>query len=259
MASFTDQTGRKILLAEAPVRIISTVPSQTELLYDLGLGDNVVGITAYCVHPPDWLQEKVIIGGTKNLQLEKIKALKPDLIIGNKEENIKEQIEELASEFPVWLSDVKTLEDAVEMIDTVGKMCQKEAEADQLNREIKHWREKIRSEKRPSKTAAYFIWKDPFMLAGPDTFINAMLQEAGFKNVIEQSGPRYPQVVLDELKQLDPDVILLSSEPYPFNSADLHTMADFFPNSGHKVVDGELFSWYGSRIIRALKYFYNGF
>lgn len=259
MASFTDQTGRKILLAEAPMRIVSTVPSQTELLYDLGLGDRVIGITAYCVHPPDWLQEKAIIGGTKNLQIEKIKALKPDLIIGNKEENIKEQIEELAKDIPVWLSDVKTLEDAVEMIEAVGQMCRKEAEAIKVNREIQYWREKIRTKIKPSRTAAYFIWKDPFMLAGPDTFINAMLQEAGFQNIIEQSEPRYPQVVLDELKQLKPEVILLSSEPYPFNSANLHMMAAFFPNSGHKVVDGELFSWYGSRIISALKYFYNGF
>src|ERR1700741_3198050 len=108
---FIDQTGRKISIPQIPQRIISLVPSQTELLFDLGLDKEVVGITKFCVHPPEWFQTKTRVGGTKQLKIDLIKQLQPDLIIANKEENVKEQIEELEKHFPVWISDVNNLED----------------------------------------------------------------------------------------------------------------------------------------------------
>ncbi len=256
---FTDQTGRTAELKGVPQRIVSTVPSQTELLYDLGLGEKVVGITAFCERPKNWLEEKEIIGGTKDLRIEKIKSLKPDLIIGNKEENIREQIEALSSEFPVWLSDVKALDDALDMILDVGKICSAGDEAGTIHSQITKLRQKQASKPGSLGSVAYFIWKDPFMLAGTDTFINSMLQECGFKNVLGATEQRYPQLTLEEIARLSPDHILLSSEPYPFAVSDLHELADHFPNAAHRIVDGQMFSWYGSRITRSLEYFYRGF
>lgn len=259
MPEYIDQVGRKVLLKKAPLRIVSTVPSQTELLYDLGLSHNVVGITAYCVHPKNWLKEKTVIGGTKDLQIDKIRSLKPDLILGNKEENIKEQIEALAEDIPVWLSDIVTVEDATNMIAAVGNICDKQNEAEAINDEINRLRQKLKAKNTSPKTAAYFIWKDPYMLTGDATFINSMMQEAGLKNVVRNHKDRYPALTLEELTELQPEVVLLSSEPYSFNTGDLNEIAPYFPNSKLRIVDGELFSWYGSRMIKALKYFNNAF
>ncbi len=259
MPEFTDQVGRKVHLEKAPLRIVSTVPSQTELLYDLGLGDNVVGITAYCVHPKNWIKEKTIIGGTKDLQIEKIRSLKPDLILGNKEENIKNQIEALAKDFPVWLSDIITVDDATNMIAAVGNICDKQNEAEAINSEINRLRQKLREKNTTPKTAAYFIWKDPYMVTGDATFINSMLQEANLINVVQNHKDRYPVFTLQELAELKPEVVLLSSEPYSFTTGDLHEIAPHFPKSTLRIVDGEMFSWYGSRMIKALKYFNTAF
>ncbi len=259
MPEFIDQVGRKGHLEKAPLRIVSTVPSQTELLYDLGLGDNVVGITAYCVHPENWLKEKAVIGGTKDLQLEKIRSLEPDLIIGNKEENIKEQIEALSEDIPVWLSDIITLEDALDMITSVGEICDKREKAAELTSTIKDLRQKLKAKIKAPKSAAYFIWKDPYMLTGDATFINAMMQEAGLLNVVQNHKDRYPALTLKELAELKPEVVLLSSEPYAFTTGDLNEIAPYFPDSKLRIIDGELFSWYGSRMIKALKYFNTAF
>lgn len=125
MAVYTDQLGRKIELNYIPKRIISVVPSQTELLHSLGMEEEVIGITKFCVHPQQWFRIKIRIGGTKQLDIGKIKNLQPDLIIANKEENTRDQIEKLAIHFPVWISDVNTLEDALSMIYSIGNMLDK--------------------------------------------------------------------------------------------------------------------------------------
>lgn len=260
MSEFTDQVGRRVLLPEtAPLRIVSTVPSQTELLYDLGLEENVVGITAYCVHPQHWLQTKTVIGGTKDLQIEKIKALKPDLILANKEENIKDQIEALESLCPIWLSDIATVEEAMEMIDQVGVICHKSPEANTIIEAINQQRDLIHKDRSPKRKAAYFIWKSPYMLAGASTFISAMMSELDLENVINSTEDRYPSLSLEQLATLNPEVLLLSSEPYPFNAAELHEIAAHFPKSIVRIIDGEYFSWYGSRMVSAFKYFHNKF
>ena len=112
MPNFIDQTGQIVFIKDGPQRIISLVPSQTELLADLGLDQEVIGITKFCVHPNHWLKTKTRVGGTKQLDIELIRSLKPDLIIGNKEENVREQVEELRTEFPTWISDVNSPETA---------------------------------------------------------------------------------------------------------------------------------------------------
>lgn len=244
MAAWEDQTGRHLELSGPPRRIVSTVPSQTELLYDLGLEAEVVGLTAYCEQPPHWLETKTVIGGTKDLQLEKIRALEPDLIIGNKEENIKEQIVALANETPVWLSDVRSVDSALEMIAALGGLTGRREQAEKLYQTIAGQRKKIKP--LSGLRAAFLIWKDPLMMAGPDTFIGQVMQEAGWINAAPEKGDRYPRTDLSALQSMNLDLLLLSSEPYAFTSADLHQLSAAARHA--RVVDAQLFSWYGSRM-----------
>ncbi len=252
MAVYTDQTERNLELAHRPKRIISTVPSQTELLYDLGLEKEVIGITAFCVHPKSWLQEKVVIGGTKDLKTKLIRDLKPDLIIGNKEENVKEQVEELAVDIPFWLSDVETFEDALAMISQVGELTGKAVNAEKLSQQILQKKEELKP--LPEIPTAYFIWKEPYMLAGHSTFIGDMMQLSGLKNIAPQNEERYPQIAFEHLQSLQPSLILLSSEPFAFSTADAHQLAKICPEATIKIIDGERFSWYGSRMLGTIDY-----
>lgn len=244
--TFTDQMGRSISLDFPPKRIISLVPSQTELLFDLGLDDEIVGITKFCIHPKDKYKSKTKVGGTKKLDLAKIRSLNPDLIIGNKEENDQAQMEELMLEFPVWMSDITLLDDAIEMIEQIGELSGKAENALRIASNIKKSFEEIAHQVVSRKKVAYFIWKDPYMLAGKCTFIDDVLAKAGFDNIVSLS--RYPAISLVDLKELNPDLIFLSSEPYPFKNEHVLEMESNFPDSSVWIVDGELFSWYGSRL-----------
>lgn len=250
MAFFKDQTQYQISLEKTPKRIISLVPSQTELLHSFGLEEEVVGITKFCIHPAEWFQSKERVGGTKKLDIEKIRALKPDLILGNKEENTKEEIELLRSEFAVWLSDIHDLDSAVDMIDQVGVLTNKIPAAQQLIHKIL---DAVLTLPTSNKTALYFIWNEPMMAAGKGTFIDAMLSEAGFKNALSVS--RYPELGEEEIKKLNPDFIFLSSEPFPFKEKYRLIYQERFPDCKVVLVDGELFSWYGSRLLQSFDYF----
>ncbi len=248
--NFTDQLHRNISLPKTPERIISLVPSQTELLVDLGLEDSIVGVTKFCMHPSDLRKKKTIVGGTKNYRFEVIDSLKPDLIIGNKEENDQEGIEELASNYPVWMSDVITVKDSLRMILGVGEITGTLLKAEQIVNQLKM----DLSTPLPFKgTAVYLIWNDPIMVAGQQTFINEMLSIAGFKNLIQST--RYPKIKTEDLQFLNPDYLLLSSEPFPFKEKHLDFFKALLPNTDIKIVDGELFSWYGTRLLKALSYF----
>ncbi len=230
------------------------MPSQTELLFDLGLDGEVVGITKFCIHPKEKVVQKEKVGGTKNLNIEKIIALKPTLIIANKEENEKEQIEELAKHFPVWISDVIDLHSALEMITAVGKMTGREKVAEELNQKIT---ENFSAPFAPLrlKKVAYFIWQNPMMVAGNKTFINDMMQRCGFKNCFQNLKGHYPEISLAQLQQANPEVILLSSEPFPFKEKHIEAFSKICPQAKIMLVDGELFSWYGSRLLHAPSYF----
>src|SRR5689334_2083073 len=210
-----DQTGREVNFSKIPSPIVSVVPSQTELLFDLGLNEEIVGVTKFCAHPEKLTKSKTIIGGTKNLNLEKIRSLKPDLILANKEENKKSEIEELIKNFPVWISDIKTLEDAIAMIQLVGELTGKQTEAMNISQTISKRFSNLKSKISDLIPTAYLIWHKPMMTAGSDTFINNMMQECGFKNVFGDRR-RYPELKEDELKDASPQVVLLSSEPFPF-------------------------------------------
>ncbi|PTB91905.1 cobalamin-binding protein [Marivirga lumbricoides] len=244
--------GNKVSLNNPATRIVSLVPSQTELLYDLGLGNEVLGITKFCIHPDKWRKQKTVIGGTKNLHLEEIKALKPDLIIANKEENTENQVSELMKFYPVYVSDVNDLESAFRMMTDLGKLTGRQKETDDILLKAKLAFEHLEKPKEIIKVA-YCIWKSPYMWAGNDTFIHNLLAKCGLKNVIDQ--PRYPEKDLNEIQALEPEIILLSSEPYPFSPKHMDEIEEKFPHSKVMLVNGEMFSWYGSRLIKAVPYF----
>ncbi len=247
--TFIDQLGRKLVLTSKPKRIVSLVPSQTELLHDLGLGDRVVGITKFCIHPDEWYQSKVRVGGTKTIHIERVKELEPDLILANKEENTKEDIALLEQIAPVWISDVNAFEDALNMIHAFGEIlgCEEEAEK-QITAIINAFSNSQFSE---GCSALYLIWKEPDYCAGKGTFISSMMEKAGFVNVCEL--PRYPEVGTFVMPL--PEYILLSSEPYPFKEKDRDEYLLRFPSAKVIFVDGEMFSWYGSRMGLASTYF----
>lgn len=253
---FTDQLNRKIELSSLPGRIISLVPSQTELLYDLGLRDEVIGITKFCVHPKEWFQSKTRIGGTKKIDFEKIKALQPDLIIGNKEENEKEQIEALMKDYNVWMSDIKNLKDALDMIARIGVLVGKNEEATNIKLKIESAFHNLQPVTFNTQLkTAYFIWRKPYMVAGHTTFINEMLTFCGFQNVFADRDSRYPEVLNEDIVKAEPSLILLSSEPYPFREKHIQDFQELLPKAKILTVDGELFSWYGSRLLHSPDYF----
>ena len=252
MSIYYDQLNRKINLPSIPKRIISVVPSQTELLFYLGLNKEVVGITKFCIHPADKFKSTTKIGGTKQLNIAKIKSLNPDLIIANKEENERGQLEELMQHFPVWISDIYDLQGALEMIERVGELVGRNMEAVTLSDNIRKNFEEIDISPLNHRVA-YFIWRKPYMVAAKNTFIDSMLQECGLKNAFTLE--RYPEIGPSLLSEVKPDVILLSSEPYPFKEKHIEELKAIIPSSKIRLVDGEMFSWYGSRLLEAPAYF----
>lgn len=254
MPLFVDQLHRKVEITTKPKRIISIVPSQTELLYDLGLTERVVGITNFCIHPKEWHRSKTRIGGTKKLKMDVIRELNPDLVIANKEENTKEEIEELCKEFPVWISDISTLKEALDMIRSVGEITNTENKANKIALQIDSDFSVLEKEIPQLKlTCIYLIWHKPYMTVGTDTIINDMLTRCGLQNII--TNTRYPIIAVDEIQQRKPDLILLSSEPYPFKQKHIDELQELCPNAKILLCDGEYFSWYGSRLLGAARYF----
>ena len=253
MPVYKDQTGRTISIDKTPQRLISVVPSQTELLFDLGLDKEVVGITKFCVHPSEWFQHKTRVGGTKQLKMDIIRQLQPDLIIANKEENVKEQIEELGKHYPVWVSDVNNLDDACEMIEQVGMIINKEQSAKEMVLRIKENFARLPTKDFRLRTC-YLIWQKPYMAAGGDTFIHSMLEAAGFENVFSDKK-RYPEITIAELQTAGCQLLMLSSEPYPFKQKHVEEIKAQGIKAKVLLVDGEMFSWYGSRLLQAADYF----
>lgn len=251
LRTLPDQLGNQITMPFPPKRIISLVPSQTELLADLGLDDQVIGITRFCVHPKSWLKTKTIVGGTKKFRFDVIDSLQPDLIIGNKEENYQEGIEQIKSTYPVWMSDIVTIEDAHAMIRQVGELTGTKEKAIQLSDQIR--KSFFSIEKLPSRQTLYLIWQNPWMGAAPGTFIHEMLSLSGLQNCLSKYN-RYPKLSKEEIISLNPDLIFLSSEPYPFQQKHMEEMKALCPKAKIILVDGEMFSWYGSRLSKFPEY-----
>jgi len=235
---------------EYPRRLVSVVPSQTELLFDLGLDAEIVGLTRYCTHPADRVRNRTIVGGTKALNLDLIDTLQPDLIVANKEENDREQIAYLARRYPVHVTDMATLPAALQMIQDVGELVGKQSQAEQL---VDRIRASMPPPIAPTLRVAYLIWRKPYMAAASHTFIDDMLRVAGFCNALAKQT-RYPVLTADDLRAAQPDLIFLSSEPYPFADKHRAELETICPDARVELVDGELFSWYGSRLVKAGAY-----
>jgi len=253
MEFYTDQIGHIFELHEAPKRVISLVPSQTEFLNDLGLDEQIIGITKFCVHPKEWFKRKQRVGGTKTLNLELIRSLNPDLIIANKEENNRPDIEALQKEFCVWTSDIKTTKDSYQMMIALGKILEKEEMANAIVKKITSNFTILRSQNFTKKSALYLIWHEPIMSVGHDTYIHEILNIAGFENLLK-AHTRYPILSLNAIQEFAPDVLLLSSEPFPFKEKHIAFYQEALPNTKIKLVDGEIFSWYGSRQLKVKEY-----
>jgi ABC-type Fe3+-hydroxamate transport system substrate-binding protein len=255
MPDFTDQTGRNVSFTANPSKIISLVPSLTELLSDLGLDAEVAGITKFCIHPSHWHTAKTIAGGTKNLDIGRIRSLQPDLILASKEENIKEQVEELAVSYPVWVSDIHNVSEAMQSITEIGKLTGRTDPANNLVSAINEQFSRLALHPHRPKVI-YLIWREPYMTIGGDTFIHSMLDRAGFDNIYKDAL-RYPSVTLGEIAEKRPNYIFLSSEPYPFRERHAAEIRKEMPEAKIVLVDGEMFSWYGSRMLYAPSYFLN--
>ncbi|HLP38884.1 helical backbone metal receptor [Lacibacter sp.] len=260
MKQVQDQTGNFVSIPLPPQRIISLVPSLTELLFDLGLEEEVIGITKFCVHPEEWFRSKTRIGGTKQLNLSLIESLKPDLIIASKEENVKDQVEAVQQFCPVYCSDISNLQESYEVIKHLGFLTNRTDNATQLINKIKETFKCLPANSKPIRVA-YLIWQEPYMTVGGDTFIDHMMQLAGFENVFA-AEERYPVVTVEELMKRNVEAVLFSSEPFPFKQKHLDAFRQDWLQQNSleqlpvcKIVDGELFSWYGSRTLYASDYF----
>ena len=246
---YRDQMNRELRLAMRPTRIVSLVPSISELLFDIGVEDRVVGVTKFCVHPSHWLATKTIVGGTKTLKTEVISMLAPDLIIGAKEENERDQIEMLTEIAPVFMADVKCIQDATALVEVIGEICGVAETSRRLCNDIQLHLSGLQH--KATGKVAYLIWNQPMMCVGSDTYIDSVLTWMGYENVASAlSGSRYPEITMNVLKSLNPDKIFLSSEPYPFRDKHISQFQMDFPNCDVRLVDGEMFSWYGSRMLR---------
>tara|TARA_R110001583_G_scaffold145096_1_gene297105 strand:- start:42195 stop:43001 length:807 start_codon:yes stop_codon:yes gene_type:complete len=257
MKTIKDQIGREIILKNTPKRIISLVPSQTELLCDLALENELVGITKFCVHPFHLKSTKTIVGGTKKVDFEKIKELNPDFILCNKEENSYDMLPELEKIAPTYFSDVNNLNDSIDLILHLGSILNRRTESDNLAHKIEFkladFNQFIKD--KPTRKVAYFIWAKPWMVVGNDTYINEMLKLNKFENIYDNMS-RYPKVEINKIRhEGDPDVVILSSEPFPFKDEHAMEIASFTNRSITVFGDGEMFSWPGSRMLLAFDYF----
>ncbi len=244
--------GRTVSIPFPVRRIVSLVPSQTELLVDLGVEDRLVGVTKFCIHPAGMKERVGQIGGTKAVKIDKVLALKPDLVIGNKEENLQSDIETLEQDVPVWMSDIHDLETALDMIREVGKLVEKDEKSLEVIDSIRQNFNRLEQVDKSNKliSVLYLIWRKPYMAAGKGTFIDDCLTRCGWTNCISET--RYPEI---DPTILDPDLILLSSEPYPFKQQHIKELKAVFPKAKIQLVDGEYFSWYGTRMLGAPDYF----
>jgi ABC-type Fe3+-hydroxamate transport system substrate-binding protein len=251
---YKDQIGKSVELPHYPQKIVSLVPSQTELLFHLGLEKEIIGITKFCIHPADKVKNITKIGGTKNLNIQKILSLHPDIIIANKEENEEKQVMDLMNYFPVWVSDIHSINDAMAMIKLMGEICNRVSEAQSMEQAINNRFHAYKGNAVKAISIAYLIWYKPYMTIGGDTFINNMMETGGFKNIFNEKS-RYPEVSLEEIFLRNPDYIFLSSEPYPFKQKHIDEIKFLYPQQKVMIVDGEMFSWYGSRMRKAFDYF----
>ena len=241
------------------MRIISLCPSLTELVFDLGRGDDLVGRTKFCIHPADRVQAVPSMGGTKNPKIDRIVELAPDLVLLNEEENRREDSEALAAAgVRTHVSFPRDAQQTAEMVRDIGRALDRPDAAERIARDIEGRSARVRAAARgrPPVRWAYLIWREPYMAVNGDTFVHALLEQAGGRNVFADREARYPEISAAELAAADPARIFLSTEPFPFQAkhADELAQATGLPRERFRVVDGELLSWHGSRTPAGIDY-----
>lgn len=250
----TDHLGRELTLENYPPRrVVSLCPSQTETLFELGLGSSVVGRSNWCIHPALEVKTVASVGGTKKVNMRRVRELAPDFFLAEKEENTREMVEELSKIAPVYVTDVRSVGDGLRMIRDLGLLFDCQPRADTLAMKAEMAFNAIIPNQTNLKVV-YLIWRDPYMLAGADTFIQDVLHRMGLNNLGLQLSGRYPAVTTDQLVAFAPEIVMLSSEPYDFQQQHIAELTTFLPNTTFHLVDGEAFSWYGARMIHAAAY-----
>lgn len=256
MLEVVDDRGVRVALATPPRRIVSLVPSTTETLHDLGVGERVVGRTRFCVHPREALARLAVVGGTKDPDPLRIRALAPDLIVANCEENRREDLDALAQVAPVYAAFPRTVDDALRDLLRLGALVDADeaARAWHARTEAALQALAAAAARTGRRRVAYLIWRDPWMAAGRDTYVHDLLAAVGFDNALAGLDGRYPTVEAGALASADPDLVLLSSEPFPFRArhADELAAATGLPRDRFRRVDGETFTWHGTRLARTL-------
>ena len=261
MKSLTDSTGTPVHLGSQPARIVSLIPSITEILFALGLDQEIAAVTRYCTHPLEKVKAKVRIGGEKDPDLEGIRRIGPDLVIANMEENRREDVAQLrAWGIPVYVTYPRMVEEGIRLVQDLGALTGREAEAGRIVREIEplYHEVLVKTAGRPPVRVFCPIWRKPYMTINRDTYVHDMLRVNGGENVFGDRVERYPEVELKDVAARKPDVILLPDEPYRFRRLHLGDFASFeeMPavRSGRlHLIDGKLISWYGPRIAEALR------
>lgn len=253
MKTVIDQIGRKVTYSFPPKKIVSFAPAITETLFSLRLQKEVIGRTRFCIHPKGIVERAVNVGGTKDLKIERIHELNPDLIIVEKEENTKEMVEQLEQDYPVYVFEIQTVADALQMIETLGYIVDRTTQSDALVHDIQSAFTSIPTSYK-EKRVAYVIWQNPYMVVGKNTYIQSLLNRLGFINPFIQLDGRYPIVTEAEFKQAELDYVLLATEPFPFQEKHLPIFSEMTNGSKSMIIDGEMF-WYGVKMLEAVPYF----
>jgi len=260
-SALVDSSGVALALTHPPRRLVSLVPSLTETLCHLGLADALVGVTVYCREPADVLRDKTRVGGEKDPDLATIRALAPDLVLANVEENVRAHVDALRAEgIPVWVTYPRTVSEGIAMIRDLGRVTATESRADALAADLETQYRTVREQRAGTAPVRVFyaIWRGPYMTIGGDTYIHDVLRVCGAINVFGDHPQRYPTVTLDEVAARSPEVIVLPDEPFRFRRVHV---ADFAPyrevpavrDGRIHLVDGKPFSWHGPRIADALR------
>ena len=237
-------------------RIVSLVPSLTELLCDLGLAEHLVGRTGFCIHPREVVKRIPKMGGTKDVDIDKVRAAAPTHLVVNIDENRREQVDELARFVPhVIVTHPLVPEDNLDLFRLFGGIFRREAEAQTLAEDYRAARDELRraTQHLPRQRVLYLIWKDPWMTVARDTYISAMLAAAGWDTLPEESDARYPEIEADAPWLANIDRVFLSTEPYRFTEKHLGEAEARFGEPA-QLIDGEMVSWYGSRAAAGLRY-----
>lgn len=262
--TFTDDLGTAHPVVKNP-RILSLVPSITELLFDLGLEDQLIGRTQYCIHPADSVQSVPSVGGTKKINMDRVRDLKPTHAIVNIDENPKTMADDLRGMgVEVIVTHPMTPDDNLTLFKLLGGIFDRPEQTTKLSDDYNSARAAIQNESnRPAKRVLYLIWQDPWMAVSSDTYVANTLAlvnwSVGIPGIVSgQTGDaaRYPKIEIANDGLEDIDLILFSSEPYSFTEDDIDEFQFTFPDHAHKahIIDGEMTSWYGSRAIRGLQY-----